>query len=162
VSKSSVLPLLMLVAFLGLFLTHDARSVEQTGASTERDRVAITKVLDEQQSSWNAGDVGTFMKGYWNSPELTFAGSGGIARGWEAVVARYKREYPNQAAMGQVNFSDVEVRFLGPDAALVLGQWHLHRGSGDIGGVFSLVFQRFPEGWRIVHDHTSLVKTKAD
>ncbi len=44
----------------------------------------------------------------------------------------------------------------------LLGQWHLHRGSGDIGGVFSLVFQRLPEGWRIVHDHTTLVKAKAE
>jgi len=162
VSKLTVLPLLVLAVSTGLFLSYETRGTDQTSPSTERDRAAITKVLDEQQSAWNAGDVGTFMMGYWNSPELTFAGSGGIARGWEAVVARYKREYPNQAAMGEVNFSDVEVRFLGPDAALVLGQWHLHRSSGDIGGVFSLVFQRFQEGWRIVHDHTSLVKTKAE
>ncbi len=161
-SKSSVLPLLVLVAFLGLFLSRDARSVAQASASTESDRAAITNVLDEQQSAWNAGDVSSFMKSYWDSPELTFAGSGGIARGWESVLARYKREYPDQAAMGKVNFSDVEVRFLGPDAALVLGQWHLHRSSGDIGGVFTLVFQRLPEGWRIVHDHTSLGKAKAE
>jgi len=38
----------------------------------------------------------------------------------------------------------------------VLGHWHLKRDSGDVGGVFSLVWQRFPEGWKIVHDHTSL------
>lgn len=160
--KQAVLPLLVLTAFLGLFLSHEARSTDQTSASTEHDRAAILKILDEQQSAWNGGDVTSFMKGYWNSPEVTFAGSGGIAHGWESVLARYKREYPDQAAMGQVNFSDVEVRFLGPDASLVLGQWHLHRGSGDIGGVFSLVFQRQPDGWRIVHDHTSLVKVKAE
>ena len=160
--KLAVLPLLVLAAILGLFLSHEARSTAQTSASPEHDRAAITKILDEQQIAWNNGDVIGFMKGYWNSPELTFAGSGGIARGWESVLARYKREYPDQAAMGQVNFSNVEVRFLGPDAALVLGQWHLRRSSGDIGGVFSLVFQRLPEGWRIVHDHTSLVKTKAE
>jgi uncharacterized protein (TIGR02246 family) len=162
VSKQAVLPLLVLAVFFGLFLSRDARSMDQTGASPEHDRAAIMKMLDEQQSAWNNGDVSGFLKGYWNSPELTFAGSGGIARGWESVLARYKREYPDQAAMGQVNFSDVEVRFLGPDAALVLGQWHLRRSSGDIGGVFSLVFQRLPEGWRIVHDHTSLVKTRAE
>ena len=46
--------------------------------------------------------------------------------------------------------------------AVLLGQRHLHRGFGDIGGVFSLVFQRLSEGWRIVHGHTSLVKTKAE
>jgi len=162
VSKLAVLLLLVLTAFLGLFLSSEARSTDQTSASPEHDRAAITKILDEQQTTWNSGDVISFMKGYWNSPELTFAGSGGIARGWESVLARYKREYPDQAAMGQVNFSNVEVRFLGPDAALVLGQWHLRRSSGDIGGVFSLVFQRLPEGWRIVHDHTSLVKAKAE
>ncbi|MGB2679600.1 MAG: nuclear transport factor 2 family protein [Candidatus Acidiferrum sp.] len=161
-SKLAVPLLLVLTAFLGLFLSQEARSTDQTSASPEHDRAAITKILDEQQSTWNNGDVISFMKGYWNSPEVTFAGSGGIARGWESVLARYKREYPDQAAMGQVNFSNVEVRFLGPGAALVLGQWHLRRSSGDIGGVFSLVFQRLPEGWRIVHDHTSLVKTKAE
>jgi len=162
VSKQTLLTLLVLAAFWGLFLNHEARGTRQTSASAELDRAAITKMLDEQQSAWNNGDVNGFMKGYWVSPELTFAGSGGIARGWESVLARYKREYPDQAAMGQVNFSNVEVRFLGPDAALVLGQWHLHRSSGDIGGVFSLVFQRLAGGWRIVHDHTSLVKAKAE
>ena len=56
-----------------------------------------------------------------------------------------------------LQFSQLEFRFLGPDAALVLGHWHLTRKSGDVGGVFSLVWQRFPEGWRIIHDHTSAV-----
>jgi uncharacterized protein (TIGR02246 family) len=158
-SKQALLPLLVIALFLELSDGHQARSAGQSRAPAADDRVAIAKVLAEQQSAWNKGDVSTFMKGYWNSPELTFAGSGGIARGWESVLARYKREYPDEAAMGQLNFSDVEVRFLGPDAALVLGQWHLHRSSGDIGGVFSLVFQRQPEGWRIVHDHTSVVKS---
>jgi len=162
VSKQAVLPLLVIAVFLGLSHSREARSTGQSRAPAVDDRVGIAKVLAEQQSAWNQGDVSTFMRGYWNSPELTFAGSGGIARGWESVLARYKREYPDQAAMGRVNFSDVEVRFLGPDAALVLGQWHLSRSSGDIGGVFSLAFQRLPEGWRIVHDHTSLVKTKAE
>jgi len=27
----------------------------------------------------------------------------------------------------------------------------------ELGGVFTLVWQRFPEGWKIVHDHTSVV-----
>ena len=58
-----------------------------------------------------------------------------------------------------VDFSDLEFHFTGNDGALVLGHWHLTRDKdkGDIGGVFSLVWQRFPEGWRIIHDHTSAV-----
>ena len=105
-----------------------------------------------------AGEVNAFLEGYWHSPELTFSGSSGIARGWDGVLARYKKNYPDRAAMGQLDFSDLEFRFLAQDAALVLGHWHLAREKdGDIGGVFSLVWQRFPEGWRIIHDHTSAV-----
>ncbi len=147
---------------VGLFLSRELRSTDRGNAAAEPDRAAITNILMEQQTAWNRGDVNAFMRGYWNSPELTFAGTSGISRGWEAVQARYKQVYPDQAAMGQLDFSNFEFRFLGNDAALVLGQWHLHRTSGDAGGVFSLVFQRQPEGWRIVHDHTSRVNPQAE
>ena len=131
-----------------------------SAASDEResDRAAITKILAAQQSNWNQGNVDAFLEGYWHSPDLTFSGSGGIARGWDGVLARYKKNYPDRAAMGQLDFSGLEFHFLGNDAALVLGHWHLARAHGDIGGVFSLVWQRFPEGWRIIHDHTSMVE----
>ena len=121
------------------------------------DRAAITSVLTAQQSAWNRGDVDAFLQGYWRSPELTFSGTGGIARGWDGVLARYKEHYPDRSAMGKLEFSGLEFRSLSPDAALVLGHWHLERQKGDVGGVFTLVFERFPEGWRIIHDHTSEV-----
>jgi uncharacterized protein (TIGR02246 family) len=123
----------------------------------DRDRLAIQAVLNDQQAAWNRGDVNAFLEGYWHSPDVTFSGSNGIVRGWDAVLARYKKTYADRDAMGQLQFSGLEFRSLGPDAVLVLGHWHLTQASGDIGGVFSLVWQRFPEGWRIVHDHTSAV-----
>jgi ketosteroid isomerase-like protein len=125
------------------------------GATRESDKVAITAVLDAQQAAWNRGDVDAFMQGYWNSLDLSFSGTSGITKGWGAVLAHYKEKYADRAAMGQLDFSGLEFQFLGPDAALVLGHWHLKRDKGDVGGVFSLVWQRFPEGWRIIHDHTS-------
>ena len=119
------------------------------------DREAIISVLNAQQAAWNRGDVDAFVVGYWHSPELTFSGSSGVFRGYDGVLARYKKNYPDRKTMGVLDFSALEFHFLGPDAALVLGQWHLKRESGDVGGVFSLVWQRFPEGWKIIHDHTS-------
>jgi uncharacterized protein (TIGR02246 family) len=124
------------------------------------DREAIRVVLSTQQTAWNRGDVDAFLVGYWHSPELTFSGSSGVSRGWDGVMARYKKNYPDRAAMGQLDFSELEYRFLGPDAALVLGRWHLKREKDELGGVFSLVWQRFPDGWKIVHDHTSAVAEK--
>jgi beta-aspartyl-peptidase (threonine type) len=142
------------------FLASVVETPKLSAASEEHasDRAAITKILDVQQNNWNQGSVDAFLEGYWHSPDLTFSGSGGIARGWDGVLARYKKNYPDRAAMGQLDFSGLEFHFLGTDAALVLGHWHLARAQGDIGGVFSLVWQRFPEGWRIIHDHTSTVE----
>jgi ketosteroid isomerase-like protein len=129
-----------------------------SGAAAQQDssRVATTAVLTEQQDAWNRGDVAAFMEGYWHSPDLTFAGASGITRGWQPVMDRYRKDYPDQKAMGHLDFSDLDVYPLGKDAALVLGRWHLKRDSGELGGIFTLVFQQFPAGWRIIHDHTSL------
>lgn len=145
--------------FMGLFA--GAMRIPKLGAASDErdgDRTAIRKILEAQQNNWNQGNVDAFLEGYWRSPDLTFSGSGGIARGWDGVLARYKKNYPDRASMGQLDFSGLEFHFLGRDAALVLGHWHLAGERGDIGGVFSLVWQRFPEGWRIIHDHTSRVE----
>jgi uncharacterized protein (TIGR02246 family) len=150
--------LLMPVALaMGVFpFLHNQASAQHAG-DRQADREAIRAVLVTQQTAWNRGDVDAFLAGYWRSPELTFSGSSGVARGWDGVLARYKKNYPDRAAMGQLDFSELEFRFLGADAALVLGRWHLKREKDDIGGVFTLVWQRFPDGWKIIHDHTSAV-----
>ena len=155
ISGTIAIPAVLLALFASV-----GQALKLNAASEERqsDRVAITKILDAQQSNWNQGNVDAFLEGYWHSPDLTFSGSAGIARGWDGVLARYKKNYPDRATMGQLDFSGLEFRFLGKDTALVLGHWHLARAQGDVGGVFSLVWQRVPEGWRIIHDHTSTVE----
>jgi len=141
----------------GVFLFAQRSALPKSADERKADREAISTVLRAQQSAWNRGDVDIFLLGYWHSPELTFSGSSGVTRGWDGVLARYKKNYPDRGAMGQLDFSELEFRFLGADAALVLGRWHLKRDKDDVGGVFTLVWQRFPDGWKIIHDHTSAV-----
>ena len=145
---------------LGLIPFLDRPVFANPAGESAGDRDAIRGVLSAQQTAWNRGDVDAFLVGYWHSPELTFSGSSGVWRGWDGVMARYKKNYPDRAAMGQLDFSELEFRFLGPDAALVLGRWHLKREKDELGGVFSLVWQRLPDGWKIIHDHTSAVAEK--
>ena len=149
-----------LAILFGLGIWSGTRAKTFARETARDDRAAIEAVLNAQQIAWNQGDVDAFLVGYWHSPELTFSGSGGVSRGWDGVLARYRKNYPDRIAMGHLDFSQLEFRFLGPDAALVLGHWHLKRDNGDIGGVFSLVWQRFPEGWKIIHDHTSTVESR--
>ena len=156
-SRRSILRIALIM--LGLTLTARSTPAQSGPDSHAKDRAAITQLIKDQQLSWNKGDIDTFVEAYWHSPDLTFSGSSGVQRGFEAVRARYKKVYPDKSTMGQLDFSDLEFHFIGNDGALVLGHWHLTRDKdkGDIGGVFSLVWQRFPEGWRIIHDHTSAV-----
>src|SRR5690242_20413855 len=108
---------LILLFVLGIREGREAQAAEARAA----DKAAITGVLHAQQAAWNRGDVDAFLIGYWHSPELTFSGSSGVSRGWDGVRARYKKNYPDKQAMGQLEFSQLEFRFLGRDAALVLG-----------------------------------------
>ena len=151
---AAIATLALVSAFGALILWHLPGHQAENRAA---DSTAITAVLKAQVAAWNRGDVDAFLEGYWRSPEVSFGGASGFTKGWEGVRDRYKKNYSDRAAMGTLDFSSLEFRFLGPDAALVLGHWHLKREKGDVGGVFSLVWQRFPEGWRIVHDHTSQV-----
>jgi beta-aspartyl-peptidase (threonine type) len=108
-----------------------------------------------QEAAWNRGDVDGFMKGYAHSRTTVFISGDSVTRGWETVRNRYKKKYATGEQMGRLAFSDLEIKALGPDAALVLGRWELKRKSDHPHGRFTLLFRRTPDGWRIVHDHTS-------
>lgn len=130
-----------------------AGAAQNTPAATR-----IRSILMAQQEAWNRGDIAAFMTGYWNSPELAFIGKS-IARGWQATMERYRREYPNRAAMGTLTFSELEVHEVGADAAWVFGRFALARtaeGGGAASGKFTLVLQRLAGEWKIVLDHTSV------
>ena len=153
--KPAVACLLLASLLAAIFVSASARPRPSSENANDTGRAAILAVLTAQQNDWNKGDIRGFMEGYWNSSELTFAGTRGFTRGWQPVLALYEKNYADKAAMGTLDFSELEIRQLGPDAALVLGKWHLQRQAGDVGGIFTLVFQKFPEGWRIIHDHTT-------
>jgi ketosteroid isomerase-like protein len=57
--------------------------------------------------------------------------------------------------MGTLTFSDLEINVLSKDAATVLGSWSLARANDNPHGKFTLIFRKFKDGWKIVHDHTS-------
>jgi ketosteroid isomerase-like protein len=118
----------------------------------------IQSVLSAQQDAWNRGDIDAFMNGYARSGSTVFVSEDEVRRGWETVRDRYRVKYSDRAKMGTLNFSDIEITMLSSDAAVVLGGWRLKRGNDEPHGRFTLIFKRLPEGWRIVHDHTSAAR----
>jgi ketosteroid isomerase-like protein len=125
--------------------------------SKEKVKAAVQQVLQLQQDAWNRHDLEAFMAGYWNSPELTFFSGAKTTSGWQATIERYRKTYQSEGReMGKLEFSDLNVQGLAPDAAFVRGAWHLTMSDGKTPhGLFTLIFRKFPDGWKIVHDHTS-------
>lgn len=121
------------------------------------DRAAIQAVLDRQIAAWNRGDLAGYMDGYARTPALVFTSGGNVRRGWQEAFDHYQARYATDpGAMGTLVFHVDSIDPVGADGAVVLGRWEL-TGTASAGrGVFSLVVERRPEGWRIIHDHTSL------
>ena len=127
------------------------------------DEAAIRAAIEAQVSAWNRGDIPTFMHAYEDSPETTFIGTT-LRKGYKPILERYQKSYSNPAQMGTLTFSDLEVRLLPcscghTEFAIVTGQFHLQRAEkGDAkkdDGIFSLVWRKGHNGWKILLDHTS-------
>lgn len=132
----------------------------EVALDTAAVRAGVRATLDAQVAAWNEGSVRGFMDGYARTDTLTFLSGGTVRRGWEEALYGYVRGYPDREAMGTLTFSDLTTHPLTSDRALVWGRWRLQR-AGDAtpadgpGGLFTLLFARTPDGWRVVHDHTS-------
>ncbi len=124
------------------------------GASPEHE---IRAVLDEQVAAWNRGDIPAFMDGYEKSDATTFV-SATVTKGHAQVLASYLKRYPSRERMGTLRFSDLEIRRLGTEYASVIGRFHLDRSAetgGEAAGIFTLLFRKTAQDWRIILDHTS-------
>ncbi len=149
-----ILTLVAAVALVAMPALAQKQSVDSTGYAAVNS--AVRAVMDAQVTAWNHHDLEGFMAGYWKSPELTFFSGTTETQGWEPTLERYRRSYQAEGHdMGTLSFSDLKVEELGTDAAFVRGKFQLAMPDGkQPHGVFTLIFRKFPEGWRIVHDHT--------
>jgi hypothetical protein len=117
----------------------------------------MKQLLFTQVGAWNHGNLEGFMEGYWHSPDLTFFSGGTVTHGWEPTLLRYRQRYKSEGKeMGKLEFLGLTIDLLSPKSGVVRGKWQLTMSDGkQPHGLFTLILKRLPEGWRIVHDHTS-------
>ncbi len=153
---------------LAMTLTVAASANAKTDEQSSKFKSAKTKatgnaeadiraVLDVQVAAWNAGKLEEFMDGYWRSPNLTFYSGGRKLSGWDATIERYRKTYQAEGReMGKLLFSELDIQLMGNSAAVVRGRWELTMSDGKKpGGLYTLIFRKFKDGWKIIHDHTS-------
>jgi uncharacterized protein (TIGR02246 family) len=140
-------------ALLVISIGCTASSIPATGDAVAEVRAVWTKQVD----AWNRGDLEGFMEGYWKSPDLVFFTNNGETRGWQQTLENYRKAYQSgDRKMGTLDFPQLEFKELSPNAVLARGRWRLKMPDGkELTGMTSVTFQKLPEGWRIVHDHSS-------
>lgn len=146
-----------LAASAGVLSAAHAQQHRAANRSRRDARVvrAVRAVLDAQVAAWNRGDIDGFMEGYWKSPETVFVSGDSITRGWQTVLDQYKKSYDSREKMGTLSFLEIDIKALGPQRAMAVGRWQLVRAADTPHGRFTLILRLTPEGWRIMHDHTS-------
>lgn len=121
----------------------------------EKIKADVLKVMNDQTAAWNNGDIEGFMKGYWNSPQMTFVSGDNVTKGWQPTLERYKKSYDSRAKMGVLSFTELEITVTSRESAVVLGRFTLVRENDKPTGMFTLNFRKFKDGWKIILDHTS-------
>ncbi len=147
-------PRLLCVALVSFCLLQHSLGVAETPDAANAGQ-EIRTVLQNQAEAWNRGDIEGFMNGYARSETTAFVSGDQVTHGWQPVFERYKKRYPDRAAMGKLTFSEMEVQVFSTDAAVAKGRWELERAGDHPRGRFTLLLSRLPEGWRVVYDHTS-------
>lgn len=123
--------------------------------SQSKDEKQILDLLSSQTKAWNAGDFDAFMVGYVNSDSLMFIGKSGITYGYAATLNNYRKSYAGADRMGKLSFEILHLKKLGRKNYLVVGKWSLKRTAGDVGGYYTLTFEKQKGSWVIIADHSS-------
>jgi ketosteroid isomerase-like protein len=116
--------------------------------------LTIRTIMDNQVKAWNEGNIDGFMAAYWPTKELTFQSGNKRLQGWDELIAMYKKSYAG-AKMGKLEFTDLIFNSLTPDVYYVLGRWRVTAGVSVKEGLFTIIFRKLNNEWKIIHDHSS-------
>ena len=88
---------------------------------------AVERVLDEQLSGWNNGNIDQFMRGYIQDSTVRFITNKKVKTSWQEITDSYKKGYPNKEAMGKLTFHRDEIRWINETAGIsqVIGRWEV-------------------------------------
>lgn len=114
----------------------------------------IDALMQQQQASWNRGDIEAFMQPYWKNDSLMFIGKSGPNYGWNKTLENYRKSYPSKEAMGQLQFTNLDFQMQN-DFCFVVGKWELFRQTDTLSGHYTLLWRIIDGHWVIIRDHSS-------
>jgi ketosteroid isomerase-like protein len=127
-------------------------------ATVPADEEQVYAAVLDQVTYWNAHDIEHYMDAYWNSPDLLVVVEGEQIMGWAEMLAAYQRGFPDRNEMGAVTLQRVRLQRLSPDFFLALSWYTFTRNAKNAYCTDTMVFRKFPEGWKIITSHASFLE----
>ena len=126
-----------------------------SGFQSTADAAAIKAVFDTTAAGWNRGELPVYLSAYVDS--ATAMGSTGLVRGVSGIEGQMKAGFWRTGRpLQSLSYDHLEIRPIGPDQAIATGQYILTGGGRpNRTGWFTTIWVRTPQGWRMVHDHSS-------
>ncbi len=132
-----------------------ALAAPAAAATPAQDRAAIFRVIDRMEVAWNRGDFRGYMAGF-KKPDVIFISGGKFQAGWQGTLDHYIRDYGGSPERrGKLHFYNMKVDMLAPDAAMLIGQYRLVRGTRVTEGVNTRLFKKVHGQWLITMNHVS-------
>ena len=126
-----------------------------SAASAAKERAATLSVIHRMESAWNLGDFAGYMAGF-KKPDVIFVSGGKFQDGWQGTLDHYVRDYGGSPERrGKLHFYNMKVDILAPDAAMLIGQYRLERGTRVTEGVNMRLFRKIHGKWLITMNHVS-------
>jgi ketosteroid isomerase-like protein len=156
--KNKIASRIAIAAFAacGLFLSAPANTASQSSSESE-----LRPILLQLDAAANSHDTGKFMAFFAHDPHLIFAFNGTEITGFDELTAQ-QRKWWNDGKSDVVYTRRGDAQFTalsgGGEVVTLVEQSSrtLPDGSNKNNlAVISLVWQKLPEGWRIVYGHES-------
>ena len=107
-------------------------------------------------ADWNRGDLDSFMSDYAPGDLPTYVAAGHLVRGYDAIRSHYAPSFAPGARRDSLRIEELQVRPITDRYVLLTARYILFRGGATTAsGPFTLLMERRPEGWKILHDHSS-------
>jgi len=124
-------------------------------------RTAILHVVSDMEAGWNRGDFKGYMAGFEN-PGVVFVSGGKIQGGWQDTLDHYVKGYGGAPERrGMLHFYDLKIDVLAPDAAMLVGHYHLEKPEHPQEGINTRLFRKVGGHWVIAMNHVSSYEAHA-
>ncbi len=129
--------------------------IAANAAPADVENAAILKVVADMEQAWNRGDFPGYMAAFEN-PSVVFVSNGKIQSGWQGTLDHYVRDYGGAVERrGTVHFYDIRIDMISPDAAMLIGHFHLERPEHPQEGINTRLMRKIGGRWVIAMNHVS-------